>query len=106
MWWAIRTRLEKQRLWLPPNTEKLVGELVTPEYEINSSGRIKVQTKEDLLKDGKKSPDRADSLILCFAMDENPEAELEPKKGWGQDPMSYELIVGEDGDEGQFPEGF
>jgi hypothetical protein len=107
MWWAIRVRLEKQRLWLPPNCEKLVGELVTPEYELNSSGRIKVQTKEDLLKDGKKSPDFADSLILCFALDENPEAELEPKPKWEQDATKYEEIVGNEMDFiGQFPTDF
>lgn len=106
MWWAIRVRLEKQRLWLPPNSEKLIGELVTPEYEINSSGRIKVQTKEDLLKDGKKSPDMADSLILCFALDENPEAELAPPRPKGTDHMTMEMIYGNEAEFGQFPENF
>jgi hypothetical protein len=79
MWWAMRTRLEKQRLWFPAQSEKLIAELVVPEYELTSSGRIKVETKENLLDRGVKSPDHADSLILCFAMDENPEADLSPR---------------------------
>ena len=90
MWWALRTRLEKQRLWLPTNSEKLVAELVTPEYELTSSGRIKVETKEALLERGIKSPDFADSLILCFSMDENPEADLVPALGRHQDPWIRE----------------
>lgn len=106
MWWSLRTRLEKQRLWLPPNCEKLVADLIAPEYEIASSGRIKIESKETLLDRGVPSPDFADSLILCFAMDENPEAELEPKKSWSADPMTYEEILGESDFVGQFPEVF
>lgn len=106
MWWALRTRLEKQRLWLPPHCERLVADLIAPEYEINSSGRIKVETKETLLDRGVRSPDFADSLILCFALDENPEAELIEKPKWHQDAVSYEAIVGESDFDGQFPHNF
>jgi hypothetical protein len=36
---------------------------------------------------GEKSPDFADSLVLCFALDEDPELALvEPPKGPGRDP--------------------
>ncbi len=107
MWWSLRTRLEKERLWLPPNSEHLVGDLIAPEYEIISSGRIKIETKEDLLNRGVKSPDYADSLILCFAMDEDPEAELQQKPSWEQDPVRYETIQGAGEDSmAQFPDTF
>lgn len=107
MWWAIRTRLEKKRLWLPQHCERLVADLVTPEYELASSGRIQVETKEKLLDRGVRSPDFADSLILCFALEENPEAALEPKPSWEQDPMSEQQILGVDNDfDGQFPTHF
>jgi hypothetical protein len=86
MWWSLRARLERQRLWLPPNSERLIGELVTPEYEVVSSGRIKVQSKEDLIREGRSSPDYADSLILCYAMEEDPEAELLTTRSEGRDP--------------------
>lgn len=103
MWWALRTRLEKKRLWLPQHCERLIADLVTPEYELVSSGRIKVETKEKLLDRGVRSPDYADSLILCFAMDEDPEAELTKGPVWEQDPLSMEAIVGDSEFNGQFP---
>lgn len=108
MWWAIRTRLEKKRIWLPKNCETLIGDLIAPEYDIISSGRIKVETKENLLDRGVKSPDFADSLILCFAMDENPEVTAAPKPSWEQDATKYETIIGTDEDHGvgQFPSNF
>lgn len=107
MWWSLRTRLEKQRIWLPPKCETLIGDLVAPEYDIISSGRIKIETKEDLLTRGVKSPDFADSLILCFALDENPEAEVLEKPKWEQDAVKYETIVGVESDfDGQFPTDF
>lgn len=106
MWWSLRTRLEKKRLWLPQHCERLVADLVTPEYELISSGRIKVETKEHLLDRGVRSPDYADSLTLCFAMDENPEAELMEKPSWSQDPVSYDEIIGETEFNGQFPAVF
>lgn len=106
MWWSLRTRLEKQRLWLAPNCERLVADLIAPEYDINSSGRIKVETKETLLDRGIRSPDFADSLILCFAMEENPEAELAPPKPWNSDHVEMQEIIGETEFNGQFPTVF
>lgn len=106
MWWSLRTRLEKQRLWLPQHCEKLIGELVTPEYELTSAGRIRVQSKERLLEMGKKSPDFADSLILCFAMDEDPEAVLQEKPDRNQDPQVFEAITLEHDLVGSLPYGF
>lgn len=106
MWWSLRARLERQRLWFPPGSEKLVGELVVPEYEINSSGRIDVESKEKLTERGIDSPDFADSLILCFAMDEDPEAQLQPKKLVdGVDHFSP-IPAEEDGYMDQFGVGF
>lgn len=88
MWWHLRSRLEHERLLLPDkrDCEQLVADLVVPQYEIKSSGRIAIDTKESLLEQGKKSPDFADSLVLCFALDEDPEAFLVEPKGPNQDP--------------------
>jgi hypothetical protein len=91
MWWHIRQRLEKERLWLLPE-ERLTADLVTPEYEVNSSGRIRLESKEELLERGVKSPDFADSLVLCFALDADPDAALEPELREGRDPVKFEPI--------------
>jgi hypothetical protein len=102
MWWHLRQRFEKQRLWLPSTgMEVLVGDLVAPEYALTSTGRIKVETKENLLERGVKSPDFADALVLCFAMDEDPEATLAPPRSPDQDPLTMEQIVGVDSDANQ-----
>lgn len=83
LWWHIRHRLEHQRLWLPPeprdDVDRLCADLVVPEYEVASTGRIKVETKEALLDRGVKSPDWADALVMCFAMDADPEEFLRAK---------------------------
>src|SRR5207245_701797 len=60
------------------NEHKLTSDLVAPTYSLSSTGRIKVETKEELLNRSVKSPDFGDSLVLCFAQDEDPAKELEP----------------------------
>lgn len=90
MWWHLRQRFERERLWIP-NNEVLEGDLIAPEYNLLGSGRIKVETKEDLLERGIKSPDYADSLVLCFAVDENPDADLEKPLERDQDPNIHWL---------------
>ncbi|HUT87700.1 MAG TPA: hypothetical protein VMX15_06420 [Candidatus Heimdallarchaeota archaeon] len=108
MWWAIRQRLERQALWVPKiyeYTDQLVSDLIAPEYEITSSGRIKIDTKEDLLKRGIASPDFADSLVLCFALDDDPLAPEPVGPAHNQDPEVFELIT-EDGGFPTLPEGF
>ena len=47
--------------------DELVAELVGPKYRIESSGRIKVESKDELKKRGLKSPNKADAFILTLA---------------------------------------
>jgi hypothetical protein len=58
--------MEHGRLWLPTHNV-LFGELIAPEYELTSSGRVRVESKETMLDRGIKSPDRADALVMAFA---------------------------------------
>jgi hypothetical protein len=48
-----------------PNDEKLIAQLANIKFKYTSSG-ILIQKKEELRKKGKPSPDRADSLALCY----------------------------------------
>jgi len=43
----------------------LVGELKAPTYKVDERGRQKVESKDDLKKRLRRSPDRADALALC-----------------------------------------
>lgn len=51
------------------HAEDLVGECTTVTYAFDSSGRLKVESKDDLKKRGLRSPDLADALALTFAPD-------------------------------------
>lgn len=47
--------------------EPLIAELSTPKYTITSSGKKKVESKDDLKKRGMRSPDLADAFLTTFA---------------------------------------
>lgn len=77
LWWTLRTRFEKQRIWIPrifdaAGHDQLKADLIAPQYDIISSGRIRVETKESLMQRNIKSPDYADALTMSFALDEDP----------------------------------
>lgn len=47
--------------------EALGAELVAPRFKYSSSGKIQVESKEDMKKRGLKSPNRADAFLLTLA---------------------------------------
>jgi len=50
-----------------PNDDDLVGQLSCRKYEMTSSSKIKVESKDDMKKRGLPSPDEADCiLLLCL----------------------------------------
>ena len=51
--------------------EDMVGECTTVCYSFDSSGRLTVESKDDLKKRGVRSPDLADSLALTFFPDKS-----------------------------------
>ena len=44
----------------------LTGELILPNYSFTSTGKIKVESKDEMRKRYPRSPDAADSLCLTF----------------------------------------
>lgn len=67
MWGNIRDWLREGGI-LPDSDEALRIELSGPGYKFNSRGQIVIEAKEDMLKRGVKSPNKADALGLTFAM--------------------------------------
>lgn len=55
-----------------PQLDILVNELSTPWRQFDSLGRVKVESKDDLIKRGVKSPNYADAFIMAFAPIEKP----------------------------------
>lgn len=68
LWWRARDFFEEGDCSMPDEERfrKLGVELSTPEYDYTAAGKIKIQAKRDLLKDGIASPNLADAFCLTF----------------------------------------
>lgn len=72
-YWNLRQRLDPKGVWrdrfsISPNYTKLLrGELGATRYTIDSSDRIAIVPKEDIIAALGHSPDFADSLAMTFA---------------------------------------
>jgi hypothetical protein len=64
MWGALRAWLRHGSLPYDPD---LRAQLLAPHYGLNSKGKIQLETKEDMMRRGVASPDKADALALTFA---------------------------------------
>lgn len=80
MWWNLRLRFWKtwehvngirnhpiDELISIPNDQVLITQLSLFTYKRTETGKIKIQSKDELKKQGIDSPDRADALVLAFA---------------------------------------
>ena len=66
LWGKTREFFEAQECVLPDDSQ-LVFELAAPRFSFTSSGKIKIESKDELRKRGIKSPDLADAFCLTFA---------------------------------------
>jgi hypothetical protein len=66
LWFRVREWLEA-RLCQLPRDEELAAELGGPRFRILSSGKLKVDSKDEIKKRGARSPDKADAICLTFA---------------------------------------
>ncbi len=63
--WEVARRLREGQMSLPPDDE-LAGQLLAQRYDISSAGRIHLESKATLRRQGVPSPDKADALALAF----------------------------------------
>ena len=68
LWFNLKQFLENRDCKIPKD-EKLIQEMLAPRYSYTSSGKIKIESKEDMKKRGINSPDRADAVCLTLARD-------------------------------------
>jgi hypothetical protein len=64
-WWNLREMLQDKMVALPPD-DKLTGELTAPAWKVQSGGRIKVESKDDVKKRLRRSTDSADAVIQAY----------------------------------------
>lgn len=65
LWWNAREWFETRSV-LIPRDDALISELVGPKYKLESSGKIKIESKDDMKKRGVRSPNKADAFCLTF----------------------------------------
>ena len=82
LYWKLREHFESGMISIP-NDKVLIRELASIKYELDSRGRILIWSKQRMKKEGIKSPDRAEALMLAFA-DYYPEVMKTKPKTWQQ----------------------
>jgi hypothetical protein len=66
MWFNFGKLLETGEVWLC-NDERLVRQLATRYYKITEGNKHKLESKLQARAAGRPSPDRGDSVVLCFS---------------------------------------
>lgn len=66
LWWKSREWLQEKDCRLEDDPD-LIGELTSPKYSFTSSGKILIESKEEMKKRGVPSPNVADAWNLTFA---------------------------------------
>ena len=67
LWWRGREWFMARDCRLPEKSDELVAELTAPKYQERPSGKLKVESKDELRARGMRSPDLADAFLLTFA---------------------------------------
>ena len=70
LWHDMREWLAQETPVQIPDSDELLGDLTSLGYKFDSSGRLQIESKDDLRKRGMKSPDTADALALTFYVGE------------------------------------
>ncbi len=63
MWFFMREKIKELKL---PNDNDLIGQLSTRRYMVTSTGKDRVEAKDQMKKRGLTSPDRADACLLTL----------------------------------------
>lgn len=66
LWFRMKDWLMERACSLPVDN-RLKAQLATVRFKYTSSGKLQIESKDEMKKRGKRSPDRADSLALTFA---------------------------------------
>ena len=65
--WTLRELFEQNEVDIDPDDDKLAAQLGSIKWGIDSRGRIKIESKDDMRKRGLPSPDRADTAAMIFS---------------------------------------
>lgn len=85
-WWRLREHLQHGSITLPQD-DMLAGDLTTPKFRHDATGRIILESKETIRERLGRSPDAGDALANSFA--------LPPRAGLGSLGESARELAGE-----------
>jgi hypothetical protein len=69
MWWEVGRGLSERRGWdlsKMDNADTACAQLLEPRWDVDKTGRIRVEPKEDIIERIGRSPDNADALLLAY----------------------------------------
>jgi hypothetical protein len=91
LFWKAREWFEARDCKVP-NDETLISEITSIRYKYQSTGKLKVESKDEMKRRGQRSPDVADSFVLTFAYEGatamghmsrwNNSGTIKPQTGW------------------------
>jgi len=70
LWWKLRTMFEEGAISIP-NDDELIAQLSVIKWKTESNGKIKIESKEDMVRRGIASPNDADALMLSMFLDDS-----------------------------------
>jgi hypothetical protein len=76
-WWGLREALDPAfgpTIALPPD-DSLIGDLTAPHYSVTSTGRIQIESKDDIRKRLGRSTDSGDAVVQAFALEARSSAQ-------------------------------
>lgn len=68
LFWNAREWFEGRDVQIP-NDEALISEITAVRYKYQSTGKLKIESKDEMKRRGQRSPDCADAFVLSFAGD-------------------------------------
>jgi hypothetical protein len=71
LWWNIRELLEDDAIALPPDDE-LLRDLVSPKWTTTSSGKVVIESKDEIRKRLGRSTDVGDATVMALSPDVLP----------------------------------
>lgn len=83
LWFLAKEWFSRRDCRIPLDST-LSAELTAPKYTFTSSGKLQVESKEEMKKRGLPSPDAADAFVLTFAGDAAVIAYGGASRSWGE----------------------
>lgn len=116
IWYQTAHMIRQSQIVVPPHNQdvvkKLFAQLTQRRQKMHSSGKVWMESKEEMKKRGLKSPDVADALCMAFGLqpamaysyvpyDDNERQEIARRHGWDYTPETDYGFPGRNNDDTQ-----